>query len=77
MDRSTSLLYSYVIAARRYEATRDPGYKKTLGMFRQRLHTLGIRVISLEEDEAGGSVHINVHIVVNGDAKIIQLTVPA
>ena len=72
MDQSSGLLYSYVVAARRYEATKDPGYKKTLGMFRQRLHAMGIRVISLEEDEMGTAVHVTV----NGQNEVIKLTTP-
>ena len=72
MDRSSWLLYSYVVAAKRYAATKDPGYKKTLGMFRQRLHAMGIRVISLEEDEMGTVVHMTV----NGHNEVTRLTTP-
>jgi hypothetical protein len=41
--RARALLHSYAHTAVLHAQTGDEGYKKTLGMFRQRLLQLGIR----------------------------------
>ncbi len=69
----TQLLYSYARTYMKWEATNEHSYKKTLGMFRMRLHHEGIMVHSVKDD--GDSYVIEIEI--NGLPKIERLQKPA
>ncbi|MCY0870090.1 MAG: hypothetical protein OWT27_05830 [Firmicutes bacterium] len=67
--RTRALLHSYAHTATLYAKTGDEGYKKTLGMFRQRLLQVGVRVQQVQE---AGDVYI-VDVETTGQPSSIQL----
>lgn len=70
MDNISQLLYSYIRVERNLVKTGDPSFKKTLGMFRQRLHKAGIRIVSYE---AQGD-DLVVRVEEGGAERIVRLT---
>ena len=69
MSPLEQLVYSYVRAMEQFEQTDDPGYRKTSGMFRERLRRQGVSVL----DWTNGQEEVTVRLKKDDEVSLLRL----